>query len=727
MNTCKNLFVIILLACSGITAYAEEDTLSPYLKFKQETPWFFERFNASTEYYYQTHDINSLNEDEYELLINHYFENNDYSTTQVFPALDATLFRHLQEHPDDPKYRILKQRILSEDFINTFSIRRHNPGYFPPIADRELVLRIIQEQKFIQIFRLAAPVLREDMEIVEAGMKINAPYVFRNLSNRLKADKKLQLIVIENNPNMIKYAIDPDREVVLKAATKSTSALRYVPYRYISDPEIQRIISEIPKDNSYGGKFSLFGEIALINDDEVRVRDTPSLNGRYTGVLYKNQVVELLKESESRTDINNESYYWYQIKDESVLGWVYGKYITLYVPNKDVDPYLDSRFNDEDNDWYYDRFGSSTDFSKSEVVTINNLTTQDYRSLITAAEQGRKHGFYALYATIYKHLKSQPDDPKLAFVKKKLYSPDFIGKVGADIDLDFLHESFFTDKPRVLSLCKYNHKAFLYASETLRNDRDFVIACIKQNGHVLRHLSKEIQDDQEIVLVAVSQDGAAIKYASKRLRDNEDVVTHATQTNGDALEFASARYKSDRAMVKLSLATSNRTLYFSDTAFHNDKELVALMVERNAHFYNTLPEEMKNDREIILALSRNGMATLEQFSDASLQDMEILDSLVIHIYSRSLRALFNKIADSQGGDGLVRALELRNNKSGGDKNDMWLWLPNEVWKSEYFVETLSKRWAKYNNCPYRHILPYPLSAPFMYDKYIAVNPACKRR
>jgi hypothetical protein len=163
---------------------------------------------------------------------------------------------------------------------------------------------------------------------------------------------------------------------------------------------------------------------ALINADYVRVRENPLKDAAPAGFLYKNMIVEIRSQTPEKEKIGNDSHYWYEVKGNDVSGWVYGKFLSPNVANWDVDTY-DAP---SDMQWLYNRFGEST-WYYAQNLSMQSFSIDDYRSLMRAAEMGNEQAWIALRVTILSHLSSNPDDTDYAYLKKRLYSVQFLKAV----------------------------------------------------------------------------------------------------------------------------------------------------------------------------------------------------------------------------------------------------------------------------------------------------------
>ena len=66
------------------------------------------------------------------------------------------------------------------------------------------------------------------------------------------------------------------------------------------------------------------------SDSKVRIRKEPNLNCETITYLNKDDDVKIYDRSDEMFEINNEEWYWYQVKtDNDITGWVYGKYLDI--------------------------------------------------------------------------------------------------------------------------------------------------------------------------------------------------------------------------------------------------------------------------------------------------------------------------------------------------------------------------------------------------------------
>jgi hypothetical protein len=68
---------------------------------------------------------------------------------------------------------------------------------------------------------------------------------------------------------------------------------------------------------------------AIVNDNAVRIRDQPTLEGKIIVQLNQGMSVTVLGRSQERMFLEGYDSYWLRIKKDDIEGWVYGAYIDL--------------------------------------------------------------------------------------------------------------------------------------------------------------------------------------------------------------------------------------------------------------------------------------------------------------------------------------------------------------------------------------------------------------
>ncbi|TGL37640.1 SH3 domain-containing protein [Leptospira perdikensis] len=71
------------------------------------------------------------------------------------------------------------------------------------------------------------------------------------------------------------------------------------------------------------------GKNAFISATVLNARKTPTLDGEKVGKLKLGDEVSVLEKSESETEIDGISSFWYRVKSKDITGWVFGGYLSI--------------------------------------------------------------------------------------------------------------------------------------------------------------------------------------------------------------------------------------------------------------------------------------------------------------------------------------------------------------------------------------------------------------
>jgi hypothetical protein len=68
----------------------------------------------------------------------------------------------------------------------------------------------------------------------------------------------------------------------------------------------------------------------ILNDNQVRMRETPDLNGKTVGYLQKNDRVEILEATKEKMKVGTMESVWYKVKTATgMTGWAYGYFVDM--------------------------------------------------------------------------------------------------------------------------------------------------------------------------------------------------------------------------------------------------------------------------------------------------------------------------------------------------------------------------------------------------------------
>ena len=198
--------------------------------------------------------------------------------------------------------------------------------------------------------------------------------------------------------------------------------------------------------------------------------------------------------------------------------------------------------------------------------------------------------------------------------------------------LYYLSEKFKNDEEIVFDAIKQDPKSLNYASDDLKSDRNFVFKLIDNNiNHmlkgcsILQYLPDNIENDHEIVLRLIKSGSDSLFGSSKDLCDDREFVLQVVKHDGDSFMFASETVRNDKEIILESIKTNTKRMNEILENFNEKFISFAQLTNKNHHelkYY--LPTNLKNDRNIILALVKQDGSTIKIASYTLQIDEEII-------------------------------------------------------------------------------------------------------
>lgn len=92
-------------------------------------------------------------------------------------------------------------------------------------------------------------------------------------------------------------------------------------------PEIKLpVTSELVTTFAYGSPSGIY----------IRIRKSPDASAEAAGMLWKNDIFEIVTKTADPENVNGIEDYWYMIKSGDIQGWVFGAQINLYEDIKNI-------------------------------------------------------------------------------------------------------------------------------------------------------------------------------------------------------------------------------------------------------------------------------------------------------------------------------------------------------------------------------------------------------
>ncbi|PCI24845.1 hypothetical protein COB57_03695 [Candidatus Peregrinibacteria bacterium] len=144
-----------------------------------------------------------------------------------------------------------------------------------------------------------------------------------------------------------------------------------------------------------------------------------------------------------------------------------------------------------------------------------------------------------------------------------------------------LEELVSEEKKKYIDLLSQGELSLRDVPLEFRKDKDVVLVAVGYDGMALLHTCYQLKNDREVVAVALSNNVKALQYASAEMRDDKDIIMEAVFYDKKAVKYASSRLIEEDKDVK-------RAYYVS-------------LVSEDANAFFTAPEDMRYDKEVVLA------------------------------------------------------------------------------------------------------------------------------
>ena len=208
-------------------------------------------------------------------------------------------------------------------------------------------------------------------------------------------------------------------------------------------------------------------------------------------------------------------------------------------------------------------------------------------------------------------------------------------------DLKIASDDLKADREVVMAAVSHRGDALLYASEDLKADKEVVMAAVSSSrgSGALTYVSEELKADKEVVTAAVSYIGNALREASDELKADKEVVAAAIKSNGLSIQFASSKLQSDVDLICDAFTQSSDSLKYVNQnilsteafkkKFHSiiskmDRKRLMRDLSNNVELIEYIPDNQKNDKELILGCSFGLGLALRFVSDDLKNDKEIV-------------------------------------------------------------------------------------------------------
>ena len=213
-------------------------------------------------------------------------------------------------------------------------------------------------------------------------------------------------------------------------------------------------------------------------------------------------------------------------------------------------------------------------------------------------------------------------DVVMAAYNQHLLSRNYKEECFSDVRLWKLPDKLRDDKDVVmLELSKVALPVALrHASSRLRDDEDVVRHAVMKSSRAMHYAPMRLRDDYSFVLSllgCVGRDGIidVVSKISRRLRNDQSIIMAAVRINAAALYYASDDMKSNKEIVMAAVLNYGVSLEFASKCLRNDFDVCISAVRQNRHALLHVSKELKSDQSFVLQAVRSCFRVLELVDD----------------------------------------------------------------------------------------------------------------
>lgn len=288
---------------------------------------------------------------------------------------------------------------------------------------------------------------------------------------------------------------------------------------------------------------------AQITGDFVRLRETPTREGKIVGVLFKYMTVTIVGQGSPPETIDGKTAPWYQVKGTGVSGWVFGGFLDFSLAHTRKNTFD----GNSDLNWFFKKFGKST--NDYEKLKPQDFSLDQYRSLLSAAKIKPWSTCWPLAYTAYAEYKIDPNSPRMAYLRPKLFDPRFLKNVYGYLRGNGAAKEFLNDLLRAVPSPKWDDPAFVkeldlsfdqfsFVSDRLRDNESFMREPISRDLNCFSEASPRLRGDKKFILSLSSssisqQPVSLLKNASADLQNDFDLALYLCALNARNLDGVS--------------------------------------------------------------------------------------------------------------------------------------------------------------------------------------------
>lgn len=168
----------------------------------------------------------------------------------------------------------------------------------------------------------------------------------------------------------------------------------------------------------------------------------------------------------------------------------------------------------------------------------------------------------------------------------------------------------FTEKDALVKAVREEGgKAFSRASYDLQNSLDVAVTVVAIDPLIcIKYIGEQLKQDVKFMsIIATINRGCLFPHIPEKMRSNPTVAKEYLCRRGENLEFAGENIKQDLESVREAVTQTMSALKFAGAEFQQGKNRAKLSLSNSLYQFQYLPEETRNNKEIVLYAINNGL------------------------------------------------------------------------------------------------------------------------
>lgn len=209
-------------------------------------------------------------------------------------------------------------------------------------------------------------------------------------------------------------------------------------------------------------------------------------------------------------------------------------------------------------------------------------------------------------------------------------------------------KEYGSDEEFVMTALSQSGEALEFIDKKYKDDINFISQLFVNNNytvhsHSFRHVSKKLKDNKDLVLqiLSVHKYAGILEYLSDEFKNDMTIVMTALSADPHVLPYVSNKLKADPKFIKIIKPNYKKSLLrYVGEQWGHDRDFVLENVSVKEGGYQIIfaSEELKNDREVVLAAISNDDLAFSEIRSKFKKDKSFLIDAV-HINP----LIFNKI------------------------------------------------------------------------------------